>query len=189
MNRITFILAVVVVGLLSSFPAHAQKVAVSLNAGDAVCLGTVGAEFNYAVAQNWSLNAGARVNPWTFNKGDAERQSQLRHQTYAVGVRFWPWYVYSGLWFGAKAQYQEYNRGGFNGKMKTEEGDAFGLGLEFGYSWLVTHAFNLNFGLGGWGGHTKYTQYECAYCGRRTEEGDKFFFLPNELIIGLVFVF
>lgn len=189
MKRIKLILLAVSVGLLSSFQAHAQKAAVSVNAGDALCLGTAGAEVSYAVARNWSLNAGARFNPWTFNKGDAKRQTQLRHQTYAVGARFWPWYVYSGLWFGAKAQYQEYNRGGFKGRLRTEEGDAFGLGVEMGYSWIVTHAFNLNFGLGAWGGYTEYVSYDCPYCGRRTGDGGKFFILPNELIVGLVFVF
>ncbi len=175
--------------VLSSLSAYAQKAALSVNAGDAACLGTIGVEAGYAVAQKWSLNAGARFNPWTFHEGDAEKQSQLRQQTYSVGARFWPWYVYSGLWFGAKAQYQEYNRGGFNGKIQTEEGDAFGLGVEMGYSWLVTHAFNLNFGFGFWGGRTEYVRYDCPYCGRKTEEGEKMFFLPNELILGLVFVF
>lgn len=184
---LTVALACIFLGL--STAAHAQKAAVSINAGELVLAGGIGAEVNYAVAQHWSADMGVRVNPWTFNRANPEKQSQYRHQTYSIGARYWPWYVYSGFWFGAKLQYQEYSRGGFGGRLASEEGDAFGLGAELGYSWMLSHRFNLNFGVGGWGGITDYTSFSCTHCGRILESGRKFFVLPNELIIGLVFVF
>ncbi len=169
--------------------AYAQKASVSFNAGDVLLLGTIGVEANYGFAQKWSVNAGMRYNPWTFNKGDAERQTQLRHQTYSAGLRYWPWYIYSSWFFGLKAQYQEYSFGGFGGKLPTEEGDAYGAGIEFGYSYLVSDHFNMMFGLGAWGGVANYRRYSCPVCGRPLGDGRKLFLWPNELIISFNYVF
>ena len=185
------ILTVVAVALMLAAPqlSRAQKLAVNYNAGDLVFLGTIGAGVDYAFAQHWSAGAEARFNPWTFAPGDCSTQTEYRHQTYSLGVRYWPWYVYSGWFAGFKAQYQEYNRGGFGGRLRTEEGDAYGLGIDFGYAWMLTHSINLNLGLGVWGGYTKYTNYSCPYCGTITGRGSKPFILPNELFIALVYVF
>ena len=107
--------------LFSATAAKAQTWTVALNLGDAIELGTIGIEGSVAVAQHWSIHAGAKVNPWTFAKHDTWNglfsepdpdQKQDRKQSYAIGARWWPWNVYSGWWVGCKAQYQEYNRGG-----------------------------------------------------------------------------
>ena len=193
MKTIKIILFLPVLILLLAMPqqAYAQKLEASLNLGDALLLGTVGVEANYALSQHWSAGATVRVNPWTFNASavDPQMQSQLRQQSYALGVRWWPWYVYSGVWAGVKAQYQEYNRGGFGGRLSTEEGDAFGASVEVGYSWMLSHQLNLNLGVSGWGGVTKYVSYSCPRCGRIVEKGVKPFLLPNEIIIAIAYIF
>ena len=188
--------------LFSAAAAKAQTWAVALNLGDAIELGTIGIEGSAAVAQHWSIHAGAKVNPWTFAKHDTWNglfsepdpdQKQDRKQSYAIGARWWPWNVYSGWWVGCKAQYQEYNRGGFGfpiaSGLKTEEGDAFGAALSGGYSLMLKEHFNLDFGLGVWGGWTKYRQFEYPENGKLIAEGNKWFFLPNEVIISLVYIF
>ena len=96
--------------------------------------------------------------------------------------------MYSGWWVGAKAQYQEYNRGGIITKT-AEEGDAFGAALAGGYSLMLREHWNLDFGLGVWGGWTKYRKFAYPENGKITEEGHKWFFLPNEVILSLVFIF
>ena len=183
--------------LLFNAVANAQTWAVALNLGDAIELGTIGIEGSAAVAQHWSIHAGAKVNPWTFAKHDTWNglfsepdpdQKQDRKQSYGIGARWWPWNVYSGWWVGCKAQYQEYNRGGILTKT-AEEGDAFGAALSGGYSLMLKEHFNLDFGLGVWGGWTKYRQYEYPENGKLIAEGNKWFFLPNEVIISLVYIF
>lgn len=175
----------------------AQTWAVAVNAADAIELGTIGVEGSAAVGQHWSIHAGAKVNPWTFGKKDTSNglfsepnsdQKQDRKQSYALGVRWWPWNVYSGWWIAGKAQYQEYNRGGIF-RQTSEEGDAFGAALSGGYSLMLKEHINLDFGLGLWGGWTKYTTYACPSCGKVEDQGDKWFFLPNEVIISLVYIF
>ena len=85
--------------LLFSAAANAQTWSVALNLGDAIELGTIGIEGSAAVAQHWSIHAGAKVNPWTFAKHDTWNglfsepdpdQKQDRKQSYAIGARWWP---------------------------------------------------------------------------------------------------
>lgn len=167
--------------------ASAQKWAVAVNAGDMVSLGTVSVEGAVAVGRHATINASAKINPWTFKNGSPD-QFQNRQQTYAIGARWWPWNVYSGWWLGGKGQYQQYNRGGLRSS-NTEEGDAYGLGLSGGYALMLGEHVNLDFGLGLWGGRSIYTVYACPTCGKVLESGKKWFVLPNELILSFMWVF
>ena len=192
--------------------ASAQQWAVAVNAADMVSLGTISAEGSVSVGQHATINAVAKVNPWTFNKNRPE-QFQNRQQTYSIGARWWPWNVYSGWWMAGRAQYQQYNRGGLrvlevmNGMPDqvrhdemlnqvqhvkpgmTEEGDAYGISIGAGYSLMLGKHVNIDFGLEVWGGRTIYTVYACPTCGKVTESGKKWFFLPNDLVLSFQWVF
>ena len=165
MRKLLFVIAL----MAWSMGLKAQTWAVAVNAADAIDLGTISVEGSAAVSQHWSLHAGVRVNPWTFGRKDTFNglfsepnpdQKQGRKQVYAMGARWWPWNVYSGWWVGGKAQYQEYNRGGLRLPIGVgndggaEEGDAFGAALSGGYSLMLREHWNLDFGLGVWGGWT-----------------------------------
>lgn len=194
MRRLLVVLLCLVWGAAA---ATAQTWAVAANAADMLELGTLGIEGSAAMGQHWSIHAGAKVNPWTFGRKDMSNglfsepnpdQLQDRKQCYAAGVRWWPWNVYSGWWLGGKGQYQEYNRGGVLSK-QSEEGDAFGAALSGGYSLMLKEHWNLDFGFGVWGGWTKYTTYACPSCGKVVDQGEKWFFLPNEVILSIMYIF
>ncbi len=174
--------------LCSAHPGRAQKLSVGTNVADWLSLGTMNAEASVAVARHLTLGASARVNPWTYGADSEDRQLQNRHQTYSAGIRWWPWFVYSGWWIGAAAQYQEYNRGGIFSR-ETEEGDAWGGVLSGGYTLLVSKHLNLEVGAALWTGMTTYTAYDCPRCGRISAEGTKWFVLPSDVRLSLVWIF
>lgn len=176
--------AILVLGCLG---AGAQKVSLSTNVLGYVNMLTLNLEGSVAVAQHWSLAASARYNPFHFKKSDGAPISS-RQQAYSLGMRYWPWYVYSGWWIGGKVQYQEYNWGGLTSE-KTEEGDRFGAGVSAGYTYMLAPHVNLDFGLGLWGGYDKYKRYSCPVCGLTEASGDRFFILPNDVTVALSFVF
>ena len=200
MKKLVTILIILSFALLGAAAATAQTWAVAVNAADAVELGTIGVEGSAAVGQHWSIHANAKVNPWTFGRRDTSAdnnglfqspnpdQKQDRKQVYAAGVRWWPWNVYSGWWIGGKGQYQEFNYGGLLTET-SPEGDAFGAGFSGGYSLMLKEHWNLDFGLGFWTGWMKYTTYACPSCGKVVDEGQKWFILPNEVILSLVYIF
>lgn len=174
--------------VLCSANASAQKFSISTDLLGYARLGTLNLDASYALARRWSLTAGVRYNPFTFKKGDPERQFQYRQQSYAVGMRLWPWHAWSGWWFAGKLRYQEYNKGGII-SARTEEGDRFGAGLYAGYTHMLSPHFNLEFGAGLWSGLSAYRQYSCPVCGLTVGSGTKFFLLPDDVMISLVYVF
>lgn len=176
--------------ILAAMPlmTFAQNWSVSTNLVDYASLGTLNIEASAGIARRMTAVASVRVNPWTFHKGDYDRQMQNRHQTYAAGIRYWPWHIYSGWWISGMVQYQEYNRGGIISQ-RTEEGDAYGLSLGGGYSLMLHEHLNLDFGLGLWGGQKTYITYACPSCGKITGKGSKWFLAPNEIRVSIAYIF
>lgn len=166
----------------------AQKVQLGLNAADLADMGTLSGEAGVAILRHWSVSAKAKLNPWTFNAGDPSSQFQRRQQTLWAGTRYWPWHVWSGWWASSGLQYSEYSRGGISSR-ETEEGDAYGATLSAGYTLMLDQHFNIEFGIGLWGGYRVYTVYACPLCGRVVDGGEKPFILPNEALLTLSYVF
>lgn len=187
MRRIIFIIAASFLMMICGH-AYAQRFSISTNMLDYACLGTLNVEGSVSLSRRWSLTAGARYNPFTYRKNDPQRQFQLRQQSYALGARLWPWHTWSGWWFAAKARYQEYNIGGILSP-ETEEGDRFGAGIYAGYTHMLSSHFNIEFGLGLWGGLDYFDRYSCQACGLTLCSGKRNFVLPDDLIISLVYVF
>lgn len=169
-------------------PALAQNATISTNLAGYANFGTLNCEASYAVARRWSLTAGVRYNPFTFSEGVDDGNRQFRQRTFAVGTRFWPWHIYSGWWLAAKAQYQEYNIGGFVSP-QTREGDRVGGALSLGYTYMLGPHFNVEAGTGLWAGKDWYTLYACPTCGRTLDKGNAMFLMLNEILLGLTYVF
>ena len=183
-----YAIVVSVLMLTTALPSFAQKFSLSTNVLDYACLGTMNLDASYSLSRRWSVLAGVRYNPFTFNEGNPEEQFQYRQQSYSLGARVWPWHIWSGWWFAGKLRYQEYNEGGIISR-KTEEGDRFGAGLYAGYTHMLSAHFNLEFGVGLWGGLASFRQYSCPVCGLTMSSGNKFFLRPDDVMISLVYVF
>ncbi len=184
-------LIVSLLGLIVAFGAEcrAQKYTISTNLLDYMALGTVNIEGSCSVSRRMSITAGVRYNPFEFRKDNPEEQIQMKQQSYSLGVRVWPWHIWSGWWLAGKGRYQEYNFGGLMGNPETQEGDRFGLGFYAGYTHMLGPHFNIEFGLGFWGGIDSYRKYSCQVCGVTMSEGRKGFVLPDDAMISLVYVF
>ena len=174
--------------LLMGWVTRAQKMSLSVNLLECANLGTLNMDASYALDRHWSLTFGARYNPFTYHEGNPDRQFQYRQQSYAAGVRLWPWHIMSGWWFAAKFRWQEYNAGGMFSQ-QTREGDRYGGGLYAGYAHMLTPHLNLEFGVGMWAGADVFTVYSCPSCGLTLKSGVKGFVLPDDIMLALVYVF
>lgn len=171
----------------ASLPAAAQRFTVGTDGMGWLALGTMNADASVAVSQHVSLHAGASLNPWTFRKDSPDKQLQIRQFSAWGGARWWPWHVYSGWWAGMDARYMVYNAGGII-KRDTEEGNAYGARVWGGYSVMLSGHWNLDLGVGAWGGWKKFTVYSCPSCGVTLEQGGKVFVLPDARVaIQLIF--
>lgn len=182
-------LPIILFFILAGTGARAQKVSVSTNIADWAYLGTANLEAGLSLGQHFSAFAGGRYNPWIshVDKRSLPMYNQMKNG-YA-GVRFWPWYVYSGWWIGCKGQYEQFKKGGV-WRPILEEGTAIGAGLSGGYTIMIHKHLNLEFGIGGWGGrYTQYNKYQCADCEDLVTSGPRYFLKFDDLIFALVYVF
>jgi hypothetical protein len=183
------VLILVIVGMMFSLiPASAQRFSISTDLLGYACLGTLNADVSMSVSQKWSITAGVRYNPFTFSADDPQKQFQLRQKSFSFGTRMWPWHNGSGWWFCGKVRYQEYNMGGIFSR-ETREGDRFGAGLYTGYTYMISRHFNIEFGMGLWGGLDAYRKYSCPACGVTLESGKGLFLLPDDIMVSLAYVF
>lgn len=174
--------------LVAAHTLSAQQISLATNAVEYLNLGAMNGEVSVSLGRHLTLAAGASYNPWNFgSEENGYLQNRLRN--FSLGMRYWPWHAYSGWWVALKGQYQEYNRGGFFGSQKSEEGDAWGSGLSFGYALMLSRHFNLDFGVGAWAGRTAYTTYACPRCGRVLDSGNKTFLKPDDMRAAIVYVF
>ncbi len=167
--------------------AGAQRFNISTNLLEYVNLGTFNVDASFGVAKNWSLETGIRYNPFSY---ESARRGVFynRQRSLSLGARYWLWHLNSGWWLGSKLRYQEYSSGGWRSD-SAEEGDRYGIGMYAGYSYMIFPHFNLDFGLGLWGGGSAYRRFSCPVCGITEAEGRRAFILPDDLLISLVYVF
>lgn len=183
-----------------SLSAGAQSFAVSTNIVDWADLGTMNIEAGLVAGRHISIHAGARINPWLFgDTADMDEKYGVpiedgrkifcnKKTSVGLAMRYWPWHVFSGWWMRAKAQFSSYDRGGVFHQTRTI-GDAFGLALGIGYSWMLTANWNLEVGLSGWGGYTRESYKESMMTPIISDPVWKPFILPDEVVISFAYVF
>ena len=170
-----FILALVLrvsVGLAFS----QTKVSVSTNFVDYIEGGTLNIDASVSMSRHWTIGSMMRYNPYS----DTQKQ-----RTILVGVKYWPWYVYSGWWLSSGAKYQEFSdRGEY-----LKEGDRLGAMLWAGHSWMLNKHFNIDLGWGIWGGYETYLEYGCETCARIRSKGDAYFVRPDQFMLSVSYIF
>ena len=156
--------------------------AVSTNILTWLNLGTANLEADLSFHKNFSLFIGGKYNDYTF-KTKSESEILNQQTTGYAGIKYWPWYVNTGWWVGIKGQYSEFATAGiFSSYLR--KGTAVGGGLSGGYSFMLNKHFNLDLGLGVWGGKLiEYEDYE------KPEAGPKMFFTLDNIKVSFTYVF
>jgi len=169
----------------------AVRWAISTNLYDYADLGTANIEVQRVLGRNITSDMILKANLWNFKDGEMRDN----RQDFQIGLRYWPWYTYSGIYVKGFAQVEEYATGGLN-KFFTlgrgegpEKGSAYGVGAGFGYSLMLAKHFNLDFGLTGWAGYRDYFKFNDAKFSKPVEHNHKMFAAPADFNISLMWVF
>lgn len=179
----------IIIAITVSIAANAQRISVGTNLLQWANLGTINAEFSYAPARHITITASARFNNWQFDTKQEHLILQNKQKTASLGFRYWPWYVYSGWWFGIKGQYKDFATSGI-WRPALNTGSSVGAGISAGYTFLLHERLNLDFGIGAWGGRMlKHTLYECPVCLDIRETGPKWFAGIDEISISIIYIF
>ncbi len=148
------------------------------------------------MSPKWSLDLSGNFNGWTLGHG-----RRWKHWLIQPEARYWLCEPFGGHFFGVHALGGQYNVGhlgfardilgiGFSSlKDHRYQGWFGGLGLAYGYSWILARHWNIEAEIGlGWI-YTKYDRFECEGCGRRVGNGHKSFFGPTKAAVSIVYVF
>lgn len=191
-KRVLSILVIVT----SCFPVvSSQKVAVKSNLlTDATASPNLGVEVG--LAPKWTLELDYELNGWAINN------HLWKHWFVSPEIRLWFCEWFQGSFWGLHLLGGQYNFGNIHNNVKflgsdfsklTDsriQGWAAGAGIGYGYDWVLSDHWNLEFEIGvGWL-YTRYSQYPCAECGTAiVKDKPHNYFGPTKLALSLEYLF
>ena len=155
---------------------------------DATATINLGAEFR--LGKRMSLDLPFNYNPFQFSNN-----RKWKHFLAQPEVRWWLGkQVFSGHFIGAHAHYAFYNisnlpHGPFSEYMRDHrlEGDAYGVGVSYGYRWNFNHWLGLEATIGAGYAYMDYDVFDCQTCGDFVSQKKKHYFGPTKVGLSLVF--
>ncbi len=187
---------------LSFLPFHtvrAQNVSFETNLVDWASVCTINADVGVSVSRHFSLHLGGRYNNLRLRPvsdvipepGDhSSMEIRNRQKVGYFGIRYWPWYVYSGWWIQAKAQHIDFSNTGFGRPALKEGRGGNGGGLSAGYTLMLGKHLNLDLGAGFWAGHFKdLTVYDCPRKEWIRRTGPANVIYPDSITVGIMYTF
>ncbi|MBD5345860.1 MAG: DUF3575 domain-containing protein [Bacteroides sp.] len=175
--------------------AGAQEVALKTNLFyDATATANLGAEV--AVAPRWSIDLSGNLNAWNMG-GD----KKWKHWMVQPEARYWFCEAIGGHFVAAHLLGGQYNFGGLDMDFKflgtdfrrlkdnRYQGWYGGIGIAYGYSWMLSHHWNFEAEIGVGYVRASYDEYPCATCGTKTDSGKHNYVGPTKAALNLVYVF
>ncbi len=189
MKRNTFILSLIML-LFCLADLHSQILAVKSDLlTGALSSPNFGVEVK--LSNRLTLEAGFHYNP--FPAGGDKR---WKHWFVQPELRYWMCQPFGGHFFGAHLLYGVYNVGGmklplglFKGVRSSRyEGDLMGLGVSYGYHFILAPRWSIETSVGVGFLHTGYERYRCLHCGEQTGGEHKNFIAPTRVAVSLVYL-
>lgn len=162
--------------------AYKPRFSLSASLSSLLLTGTLQGDVAWSISRRWSIHGQAAYNPWLWHIGG--KDISLRQLSFAARSRYWPWFVYSGWFFGGGPRFARYHFGGLCSP-RTEAADAWGISGEIGFAWLLSPRWNLECSAGCWAGVRRYSLYAAPRCGRLLESGTAWFLRPDSFSIAL----
>lgn len=143
------------------------------------------------IAPKYTIELSLSYNPWTFSDN-----RKLKHIMVRPEYRYWLTRPFREHYFGAYLHYSRFNISDFDypfGPYPSEpderlQGDLYGGGISYGYQWMFSSFFSIEFSVGLGYSYATYHSYECGECGDRMEKGSKHYVGPDKVGISLLYI-
>ena len=139
-----------------------------------------------------TLDVSGGYNPFTLNRATNKK---LKHWLVMPEFRYWFCERFQGHFLGLHSGYAFYNIGNvripFRDKSTKEhryQGWGTGVGLSYGYSWILGKRWNLEATLGLGYVYANYDRYDCATCGKFKGSRDKHYFGPTKAGLSVIYM-
>lgn len=169
-----------------------SRFAVKVNAvyGLAALTPNLGLEVGLSPKTTLDLTVG--WNP--FNKeGTEESNKKFNHLLIKPELRYWLCERFNGHFFGVHPFYANYNISEHDVPLLFEkeyryEGNGYGLGVSYGYHWMLNKRFGIEFNVGVGMAFLDYEKFKCKLCSDSEGNFKKKYFGPTSLGIKLVYI-
>lgn len=163
---------------------------------DATATANIGMEF--PLAHKWSLDLSGNVNVWNFSEG-----KRWKHWLFQPELRLWTCANMGGHFFAVHLLGGQYNIGKVDLDFLRFLGNNFrefkdyrhqgwygGAGIGYGYSWMLSRHWNIEFEIACGYIFSKYDLFECAGCGKELKKNlTNGYIGPTKLALDLIYVF
>jgi len=182
--------------LLTSLCLSAQKVVVKTNLlYDVTTTMNLGVELG--LSPKWTLDLSANYNGWTFSEN-----KKWKHWLVQPEVRYWLCERFNGHFFGAHLLGGIYNIGNVDadftllgtdfGKLKDHryEGWMAGVGIGYGYQWLLSKHWSLEAEIGLGYVYSRADEFECVTCGEKLKDDESYHYVgPTKMALSIIYAF
>lgn len=179
-----------------TFSAIAQRVAIKSNLlYDASLSPNFGIELR--IAPHWSLDIAGNYNPWNLNN-----DTKWKHWMLQPEMRYWLCESMNNHFFALHTHCGAFNFGHIKNNINflgthfsrlsnlRFQGYFVGLGIGYGYAWILNRHWNLEAEIGFGYSYVMYDTFECAGCGKKIEEDqDHHYVGATKAAINIVYVF
>lgn len=186
----------IIAAVLSCNTLKAQTLGVKTNLlYDAFLNVNLGAEVG--LAPKWTLDLSGDFNAWTLS-----HDRRWKHWMVQPEARYWLCDRFAGHFFGVHAHGGQYNVGNLDNGINflgtdfsklsdhRYQGWFIGAGIAYGYAWVLGRHWNLEGEIGVGYSYTRYDEFQCAGCGKKTDEDKSHhYFGPTKAAINLVYLF
>ncbi len=168
---------------------------------DATTTPNIGLE--YALGKRSSVNLVYGINAWTFGSGEDEHKAQ--HWVLMPEYRWWPCTTFNGHFFGVHGMVGQFNAANahlpipgmfFSGDNLTKEvrdkryeGTFAGIGVTYGYQWMLSRHWNLEAEIGVGYDHVWYDKYRCGTCGGKLSDGHSNYIGITKIGLSFMYLF
>lgn len=148
----------------------------------------IGMEIDFGGRTTLDFEVG--YNPWTLDR-DANRKA--KHVLVIPEFRYWLCESFRGHFFGLHTGYSYYNLSGIRiplhdgTRWNRYQGWATGVGLTYGYVWILGGRWNLEASAGVGYVYTDYRRYECITCGDYYGRRTRHLFTPTKVGLTLIY--
>jgi hypothetical protein len=179
-------------GVLPDMPWFAIKTNLLYDATSTINFG-----FEFRVSKSLTLDLSGNLNPWTFKDNQ-----KLKHILVQPELRHWIYEPFNGHFLGVHAIWSVFNFGnldspygmrealGFaNLKDYRYEGNIYGIGLSYGYQWMLSNRFSIEATAGFGYAYVNYDKFRCEECGEELAVNQaRHYFGPTKLGLSLIFI-
>jgi hypothetical protein len=147
---------------------------------------TVNLGLEVAMAPQWTIDLPVNYNPWEF-----AGNRKLKHWLIQPEARYWFCERFNGHFVGLHTHIGEYNIGGLQSiglKNSRYQGNFYGVGLTYGYQWILGRRWNLEATIGLGYAYLSHAQYPCEKCTSKITDLTKNYFGPTKAGISLIYI-